>query len=52
MTEREMLIAVLERLDRAIYVNQTDYMEFENSHYGECIAVEFNEQGEIVDIYC
>lgn len=52
MTEHEMLLAVLERLDRAIYVNNIDYMEFENSHHGESIAVKFNEQGEIVDIYC
>lgn len=53
MTEREMLIAVLERLNYAIYVNSIDYMEFENSHYGgESISVEFNEKGEIVNIYC
>lgn len=53
MTEREMLIAVLGRLNYAIYVNTTDYMEFENiQHWGESISVEFNEKGEIVNIYC
>lgn len=51
MTEREMLIAVLERLERAIYVNSADYMEFEDSRCGGWISVEFNEQGKIVDIY-
>ena len=50
MTEREIIMTVLERLGRNIYCENSNSIEFENSNYGESIEIYFDENGNIIDI--
>lgn len=52
MNEREIIMAILERLDRTIYSEGNDYVVFANSSYGESIEIEFDENGNVTDIWC
>lgn len=51
MTDREMLNVLLAHLGRKIESNESQYVEIQNSVMGEDIVFEFDENGNITDIY-
>lgn len=51
MTDREMLNVLLAHLGREIECNESQYVEIRNSVMGEDIVFEFDENGNITDIY-
>lgn len=51
MTEREYIEKILERLGVVEYSGDT-IIEIRNSCFGEDISFEFDENGEVTDIYC
>lgn len=51
MTDREMLDTLLAHLGRKIESSDSQYVEIQNSMLGEDIVFEFDENGNITDIY-
>lgn len=51
MTDREMLNVLLAHLGHDVYTNESQYVEIENGAMGECIAFEFDENGNILNIF-
>lgn len=51
MTEREMIINALRRINRVMYYNDNTYIKFKNRCYGEDIIIEFDNDGNIIDIH-
>lgn len=53
MTDRELLGILLSHLNnQTIYCNQSDYVEIQNTCFGENITFEFDKKGNIIRIYC
>ena len=52
MTEREMIINILNRLQLEIYYQDDSGIAFENGGGYEALQIEFNENGNVTDIYC
>jgi len=50
MTDREMVLYLIERLGREIVVNRLDYVEIDNIS-GEDISFEFDENGNLINMY-
>lgn len=52
MTEREMIMKILERVGQEVYSDANNYIEFENgARYGENISIDFDDEGNILAIY-
>lgn len=52
MTEREMIMKILERVGQEVYSDTNNYIEFENgARYGENISIDFDDEGNILAIY-
>lgn len=49
MTEKEMILNIIDRLQRKIYYKDDSAVEFDGTH--ESIVVEFDEDGFVKDIY-
>ena len=52
MTEKDIIINILSRIQRKIYYEDNLYIEFANSCLGEDINIDFDEDGNVIDIYC
>lgn len=52
MTEKDIIINILNRIQRKIYHEDSRSIEFANSCLGEDINIEFDEDGNVTDIYC
>lgn len=53
MTDRELLDILLSHLNyQQISINQKNYVELQNSSFGDNIVFEFDENGKITYIYC
>lgn len=53
MTDRELLDILLSHLDfQQVSVNQKNYVEIQNSNFGDNIVFEFDKNGKIIYIYC
>lgn len=50
MTDREMVLYLMERLGREMVENRLDYVEVDNIS-GEDISFEFDENGNLTDMY-
>ena len=52
MTDREMLKIMISHCDdKRVIVEKDRYVEVEDSYYGENISFEFDENGQLTDIY-
>lgn len=49
MTEKEMILNIIDRLQRKIYYKDDNAVEFDGTH--ESIVIEFDEDGFVKDIY-
>jgi hypothetical protein len=49
MTEREIMLNIIDRLQRKIYYKDDNCVEFDGIH--ESIIIEFDEDGFVKDIY-
>ncbi len=51
MTDREMILYLINKSFNTIEYEDTNYIEISNLMYGEYITFEFNTNGELVEIY-
>lgn len=52
MTEREIIIEILNRIPLKINYEDNKTIEFENGYGHEDINIDFDEDGNVIDIYC
>lgn len=51
MTEKEMIVAILERIKQPVCYQNFDHIEFENAGSYEQICIDFDNNGNVVKIY-
>lgn len=52
MTEREAILNILNRIPLKVYYEDDKTIEFENGYGYEDIIIEFDENGDVIDIGC
>ena len=52
LTERDIIVNILNRIQRKIYYEDATTIEFANSCLNEDINIDFDEDGNVIDIYC
>ena len=52
MTEREIIISILERIGKKIYYDDGIHIEFDNGIGYELVVIDFDDNGNITDIGC
>jgi len=50
MTERELILNILNRLCKDIYFQDNKHIEFENGYGGESIDIDFDDFGNVTGI--
>lgn len=52
MTEREVIISILERIGKKIYYDNGFHIEFDNGIGYELVVIDFDDNGNITNIGC
>lgn len=52
MTEREIIIGILNRINLKVNWQDDKCIEFENGYGHEDIMIDFDENGNVINIYC
>ena len=52
MTEKEMILNILNRISLKVVLQDDKSIEFENGYGHEDIVIDFDEDGNVTDIYC
>lgn len=52
MTEKDIIVNILNRIQRKIHYEDGTTIEFKNSCLNEDINIDFDEYGNVIDIYC
>lgn len=52
MTEKEMILNILDRISLKVYYQDDRSIEFANSYGYENIVIDFDDDGNVVSIYC
>ena len=52
MTEKEVIIVILERIGKKIYYDDGSHIEFDNGIGYELLIIEFDDKGNITNIGC
>lgn len=50
MTERELILNILNRLGKEIYHQDNHHIEFENGYGGESVDIDFDDFGNVTGI--